>query len=89
MLPPPDDGVDTITAGTKMLVTLNAPAILWGGRILQSERDPLSNDFFTKTAVELIGRAGEFTGRRLYNHDKSICRDLSRMNKVSCRMGAF
>ena len=62
MMPPKDDGFGSITTGTKILVTLNAPAILWGGRILQLEGDPLSNDFFTKAAVELIGRAGEFTG---------------------------
>jgi hypothetical protein len=48
-----------IATGTKFVVTINTPAILWGGRILQLEGDPLSNDFFTKTAVELIGRAGE------------------------------
>jgi hypothetical protein len=60
VVPPPNDDSTGVTIGTKILVTLNAPAILWGGRVLQLEGEPLSNDFFAKTAVELIGRAGKF-----------------------------
>ncbi|KAG7355975.1 hypothetical protein IV203_000661 [Nitzschia inconspicua] len=49
----------TATAvGTNYHVTLQAPAILWGGRVLQSEGQPLSNDFLLKAVAELIGRSG-------------------------------
>jgi hypothetical protein len=48
----------TDSSGTKFVVTLQAPAILWGGRVLQIEGEPLSNDFLLKTLTELIARAG-------------------------------
>lgn len=68
----PDDGTKSVTAGTKFVATLEAPAILWGGRILQLEGDPLSNDFFTKTAVELIRRAGESAENKQWSEQKCI-----------------
>jgi hypothetical protein len=42
----------------KIVISLNSPANLWGGRILQSEGAKLDNDFIVKTAMELIRRAG-------------------------------
>jgi hypothetical protein len=54
----PTSTATTAASGTKFVVTLQAPAILWGGRVLQIEGDPLSNDFFLKTVTELITRAG-------------------------------
>jgi hypothetical protein len=45
-------------SGTKFVITLQAPAILWGGKVLQSEGEPLSNDFLLKTVATLIGRTG-------------------------------
>jgi hypothetical protein len=47
-----------ITSGTKFVISLNAPAILWGGRVLQMEGEPLSNDFLLKAVTELIRRSG-------------------------------
>ena len=48
----------TTTRGTIFLITLNAPATLWGGRILQMEGAPLSNDFLVKAVKEYINRVG-------------------------------
>jgi hypothetical protein len=48
----------TTASGTKFVVTLQAPVILWGGQVLQTEGEPLSNDFLLKTVTELIARAG-------------------------------
>jgi hypothetical protein len=45
-------------SGTKFLISLNAPATIWGGRILQMEGATLSNNFVLKVATELINRAG-------------------------------
>ncbi len=45
-------------SGAKFLISLNAPAMAWGGRILQMERATVSNDFVLKAATELIRRAG-------------------------------
>ncbi len=45
-------------SGTKFLISLNAPATIWGGRILQTQGSTLSNDFVLKVATELINRAG-------------------------------
>lgn len=47
-----------IASGTKYVVNLQAPAILWSGTVLQMEKEPLSNDFLLKTLTEFIGRAG-------------------------------
>jgi hypothetical protein len=44
--------------GTKIVISLNSPATLWGGKILQSEGAKLSNNFLLKAATELIKRAG-------------------------------
>lgn len=44
--------------GTKFLISLNGPATLWGGKILQQEGAKLSNNFVQKVATELIHRAG-------------------------------
>ncbi|KAL3923519.1 MAG: hypothetical protein SGILL_001609 [Bacillariaceae sp.] len=44
--------------GTKYVINLQAPAILWSGTVLKMEKEPLSNDFLLKTMTELIGRAG-------------------------------
>lgn len=55
----PDSKANAIDAsGTKVTITLNAPAILWGSRILQNEKAKLSNDFFEKVITQLITRAG-------------------------------
>jgi hypothetical protein len=45
-------------SGTKFVVNLQAPAILWSGMVLQLEKEPLSNDFLLKTMTELFKRAG-------------------------------
>ena len=45
-------------SGTKFLISLSAPATIWGGRILQMEGATLSNNFVLKAATELINRAG-------------------------------
>ena len=44
--------------GAKFSILLNAPATLWGGKILQKEKARLSNSFLQKAATELIFRAG-------------------------------
>lgn len=44
--------------GTKLAITLNAPATIWGGKILQNERAALSNDFLVKAINALISRLG-------------------------------
>lgn len=45
-------------SGTTFKITLVAPATLWGGKVLQGDGEKLNNSFFTKTATELITRAG-------------------------------
>eukprot|EP00980_Cylindrotheca_fusiformis_P020298 scaffold7340_cov128-Cylindrotheca_fusiformis.AAC.1 len=44
--------------GASFLISLNAPATLWGGKILQKEGAIISNSFVTKAATELIRRSG-------------------------------
>ena len=53
----------TAVAGTggalaKYVVTLSASATLWSGKVLQSEGDPLDNNFLLKTLTEYIRRSG-------------------------------
>jgi hypothetical protein len=47
-----------LTSGTTFLISLVAPATLWGGKVLQADGEKLSNDFFMKAATELISRSG-------------------------------
>jgi hypothetical protein len=47
-----------LTAGTTFQISLVAPATLWGGKVLQSGGEKLSNDFLLKAATELIARSG-------------------------------
>lgn len=42
----------------KYVVTLSASATLWSGKVLQSEGDPLDNNFLLKTLTEYIRRSG-------------------------------
>lgn len=44
--------------GTKFKISLNAPATLWGGQVLQQEGAALSNNFLLKCVTELLARAG-------------------------------
>ena len=53
----PSDDAGSIR-GTKFVVNLQAPAILWSGSVLQAEKEPLSNDFLLKTMTELFKRSG-------------------------------
>eukprot|EP00536_Pseudo-nitzschia_multiseries_P002539 jgi/Psemu1/294852/fgenesh1_pm.34_\ len=57
--------VATVASGTSSsaalatyAITLNAPATLWSGKVLQSEGDPLNNNFLVKTLAEYIRRSG-------------------------------
>lgn len=45
-------------SGTKFVISLNAPATVWGGKILQKEGATLSNNFILKAATEFINRVG-------------------------------
>ena len=44
--------------GTKLVMNLVSPANLWGGKILQTEKAKLNNNFLLKAATELLRRAG-------------------------------
>lgn len=50
-------------------VTLNAPATLWGGKVLQQEGDPIDNDFLLKTLNEFIKRSGYETTKSVIKYD--------------------
>jgi hypothetical protein len=45
-------------SGSKYVISLTSPVILWGARVLEFEREPLTNDFLLKTVTELIRRSG-------------------------------
>lgn len=44
--------------GITLMISLNSPATLWGGKILLSEKATLTNNFLLKAVTELIKRAG-------------------------------
>mmetsp|Transcript_60996 Transcript_60996/g.149357 ORF Transcript_60996/g.149357 Transcript_60996/m.149357 type:complete len:373 (-) Transcript_60996:32-1150(-) len=44
--------------GTKYTITLNAPATLWGGNVLQQEGAAVNNSFVLKTVTEFLKRSG-------------------------------
>jgi len=50
--------VENDAVSKKYVITLNAPVILWGGKALQFEGEPLDNDFLLKTIIEYIRRSG-------------------------------
>ena len=50
-------------------VILSAPANLWSGKVLQSEGDPLDNDFLLKTIREYIRRCGYETQKSSIKYD--------------------
>ena len=53
------------SSGTKIIISLNAPATLWGGSILQMEGVTLNNNFLQKTVAELLKRAGYLSTSRV------------------------
>lgn len=55
--------------GTKIVISLNSPATLWGGKILQSERAKLNNNFLLKAAMELVNRAGYYSASSSIKYD--------------------
>jgi hypothetical protein len=50
-------------------VSLSAPATLWSGKVLQTEGDPLDNDFLLMTMNEFIKRSGYETTKSVIKYD--------------------
>ena len=50
-------------------VSLSAPATLWSGKVLQTEGDPLDNDFLLMTMNEFIKRSGYETKKSVIKYD--------------------
>ncbi len=57
------------TSPQNFAISLNAPANLWSGKVLQLEKDPLDNDFLSKTLQEYIKRCGYETTKTTIKYE--------------------
>ncbi len=53
-----DDGGTVDASGTTIAISFKSPATLWSGRCLKAKNAILMNDFASKTAREMMHRAG-------------------------------
>ena len=59
--------------GTKYTITLNAPATLWGGEVLQQEGAAVNNSFVLKAVTEFLKRSGSMSSSTIrYDGTKEI-----------------
>ena len=57
------------TSPKTFAISLNAPATLWSGKVLQLEKNPLDNDFLSKTLQEYIKRCGYETTKTTIKYE--------------------